>query len=118
MKTSCVNIFGHVQDKTACMSDYFRPLAALIKGGKFRWQQYDEQDVRVTVFGDTAVVTGELFMKGTGAKLTNGQWESSPQASIEGRLRFTRVWIRRGGEWKLAAPHNAVPMTLQVIPQR
>jgi len=54
------------------MAGYFRPLAALIKVGKFRWERYDEHDVRVTMLGDTAVVTGELAMKGTGAKFTQG----------------------------------------------
>jgi len=49
-------IFGRVQNKTAWMAEYFRPLAALIKNGKFRWERYEEHDVRVTMLGDTAVV--------------------------------------------------------------
>jgi len=67
------DIFGHVQDKAAWMSEYFRPLAALIKDGKFRWERYEERDLRLTVLGDTGVVTGELAMRGIGAKFTEGK---------------------------------------------
>ena len=104
------DIFGHVQDKSTWMVEYFRPLAALTKAGKFRWERYDERDVRVVVLGDTAVVTGELVMKGTGAKPTQGKWEEAPGASIEGNFRFTRVWIKRDGSWLLAALQNSAPM--------
>jgi len=107
------DIFGHVQDKSAWMSEYFRPLAALIKVGKFRWERYDERDVRVAMLGDTAVVTGELIMKGTGAKFTQGKPEEAAGTSVEGTLRFTRVWIKRYGTWLLAALHNSAPMGVQ-----
>jgi len=104
------DIFGRVQDKTSWMNEYFRPLAALIKSGKFRWERYEERDVRVTMVGGTAVVTGALAMKGAGAKITQGKWEEAAGASIEGTFRFTRVWIKRDGTWLLAAVHNSVPM--------
>jgi len=107
------DILGHVQDKPAWMAEYFRPLAALIKVGKFRWERYDEHDVRVTMLGDTAVVTGELAMKGTGAKFTQGKWEEAPGTSIEGTLRFTRVWVKRDGSWLLVALHNSAPLGVQ-----
>jgi uncharacterized protein DUF4440 len=107
------DILGHVQDKPAWMAEYFRPLAALIKVGKFRWERYDEHDMRVTMLGDTAVVTGELAMKGTGAKLTQGKWEEAPGTSIKGTLRFTRVWVKRDGSWLLVALHNSAPLGVQ-----
>jgi hypothetical protein len=112
------DIFGHVQDKAAWMSEYFRPLAALIKDGKFRWERYEERDLRLTVLGDTGVVTGELAMRGIGAKFTEGKPEEAPHTSIEGTLRFTCVWINRGGSWLLAALHNAAPMEIQSKPAR
>ena len=107
------DILGHVQDKSAWMAEYFRPLAALIKAGKFRWERYDERDVRIVMLGETAVVTGELTMKGTGAKFTQGKWEEAPARSIEGTLRFTRVWIKRDGAWLLVALHNSAPLGVQ-----
>jgi hypothetical protein len=104
------DILGHVQNKAAWMAEYFRPLAALIKGGKFRWERYEERDVRVTMWGDTAVVTGELAMRGAGATFMQGRWEEAPNKSVEGTLRFTRVWIKRDGSWLLAGLHNSAPM--------
>jgi hypothetical protein len=113
---SQTDIFGHVQDKTTWMSAYFRPLATLMKNGTFRWERYDETEVRITPLGNVAVVTGELSMKGIGAKMSGGQWEASPTSTIEGTLRFTRVWIRRDGKWVLAALHNAVPLKAEGKP--
>jgi Domain of unknown function (DUF4440) len=112
------DIFGHVQDKAAWMSEYFRPLASLLKSGKFRWEQYEETDVRITMLGETAVVTGALKMKGTGARFTSGRPEAAPQTSVEGTLRFTRVWFRQNGAWVLAALHNAAPLGVQTKPAR
>lgn len=107
------DIFGRVQNKATWMSEYFRPLASLQKAGKFRWERYEESDVQVTMLGQTAVVTGALSMKGTGAKFTTGKWEESPQSTIEGTLRFTRVWVKQDGAWVLAALHNAIPLGVQ-----
>jgi hypothetical protein len=104
------DIFGHVQDKSAWMSEYFRPLATLMKKGAFRWERYEERDVRITQFDNVAVVTGELVMRGVGARISGGLWEASPTSTIEGTLRFTRVWIRQNEKWVLAALHNAAPL--------
>lgn len=107
------DILGRVQNKAAWMAEYFRPPAALIKSGKFRWERYEERDVRVTMLGDTAVVAGELDMKGTGATFMQGKREETPNKRIKGTLRFTRVWIKRDGSWLLAALHNSAPMGVQ-----
>jgi len=101
------DIFGYVQDKSAWLNEYFRPLAGLIKAGKFRWEVYDERDVRIRMLGDTAVVIGSMTLKGSGAKPAGHTWEASPQSSVGANLRFTRVWINRNGRWFLAAVHNA-----------
>jgi uncharacterized protein DUF4440 len=101
------DIMGRVQDKSAWLAEYFRPLAALIKAGKFRWEMYDEKDVQMRMLGDTAVVVGSLTLKGTGARPVERTWEASPQSSVGGTLHFTRVWINRNGRWLLAAVHNA-----------
>ena len=101
------DIFGYVQDKSAWLNEYFRPLAGLIKAGKFRWEVYDERDVRIRMLGDTAVVIGSMTLKGTGAKPAGHTWEAAPQSSVGANLRFTRVWINRNGRWFLAAVHNA-----------
>ena len=104
------DISGHVQSGSEWLAEYFRPLAQLIKAGQFHWDLRDEKDVQIQLFGDTAVVVGSLTMKGSGATWQPDRgWVASPGASV-GPLtfRFTRVFIKRGGKWLLAALHNAV----------
>jgi ketosteroid isomerase-like protein len=106
------DISGYVQDKTTWLNEYFKPLAELIKAGKFRWEVFDEKDVRLRVYGDTAIVIGSLELKGSGARPDSARhtWVADPDASFSRVLRFTRVYVRRNGKWLLAALHNAVPL--------
>lgn len=83
----------------------------LIKAGKFRWEVYEQKEVQLYVLGDSAVVVGNLELKGSGARPTpQHTWVADPDASFSGTLRFTHVYIKRNGEWLLAALHNAVPV--------
>jgi ketosteroid isomerase-like protein len=106
------DIYGHVQDKTSWLNEYFLPLAGLIKAGKFRWAVYDDKDIQIRVDGNMAVVIGSLELKGTGARPNRERhtWEADPNASFGGKLRFTHVYVKRNGKWLLAAAHNAVPL--------
>lgn len=103
------DIFGRVQNKAEWLTDYFKPLAALIKTGQFRWEVWEEKDLQVRHFGDVAVVVGSMTVKGSGASPVPGRgWVASPQATFgPTTLRFTRVWIRRNDKWLLAALQNA-----------
>jgi hypothetical protein len=102
------DISGYVQDKSAWLNEYFRPLAALMKASKFRWDTYEEKDVQIRSFDDTAIVIGSIALKGTGAKPSGHTWVESPETTFAGTLRFTRVWVKRDGSWKLAALQNAL----------
>jgi ketosteroid isomerase-like protein len=51
------------------------------------------EDVRVRVHGDTAVLTGRVTAKG---RLGSGR-------DISGQYRYLRVFVRRDGQWRLAA---------------
>jgi steroid delta-isomerase-like uncharacterized protein len=102
------DIWGRRQDRAAWLAEYFRPLAALIGTGRFRWEVYDQRDVDVRLLGDAAVVTGTLELRGRGARPRWRSWEADPDARIGATLRFTRFWIRRDGAWRIAALHNAV----------
>jgi hypothetical protein len=105
------DISGYVQDKAAWLNEYFRPLAELIKAGKFRWEVYEQKDVRLRMYGDSAVVIGRLEAKGSGARATpQHTWVADPNASFSGTLRFTHVYIKRNGKWLLVALHNALPL--------
>jgi hypothetical protein len=106
------DIYGFVQNKDAWLKHYFIPLAELIKAHKFRWEVYDEKEVQIRIHGDTAVVIGTLEAKGSGARVDAERhtWVADPNASFSGKLRFTRVYVRRNGKWLIAALHNAVPL--------
>jgi ketosteroid isomerase-like protein len=58
-------------------------------------QTHHVDDVRVRVFGDTAVVTGRTVV--TGAAGAAGEETVG--------LRFTDVFVRRAGRWKAVASH-------------
>jgi len=107
------DISGVVQDKETWLKNYFIPLADLIKAGKFRWETYDLQDVKVRIHGDTGIVIGTLEAKGSGARFDVEQhtWVADPNAAFSGKLHFTRVYVRRDGKWLLAALQNAVPIS-------
>lgn len=102
------DISGYVQDKSTWLNEYFRPIATLIKAGKFRWDTYEEKEVQIHMFGNTAVVTGSMALKGTGAKPSGHTLVESPETTFTGTLRFTRVWVKRNGNWRLAALQNAL----------
>lgn len=64
--------------------------------GEFKLVSYDVDDMKVRVYGKTAVVTGRTTTKlqGKDREVTN-------------RSRFTDVFVKRGGRWQLAAGHSS-----------
>lgn len=104
------DINGYRQDKTTWLNEYFKPLADLIKAGKFHWDEFERTNLHFQFYGHCAIVTGELHAKGTGAKLgAQHTWVPDPNASFSGTLHFTHVYIRQNDKWMLAALHNQVP---------
>lgn len=55
-------------------------------------------EMKVRVHGDTAIVTGVYHEKGLDA-----------QKTYDYRDRFTDVWMKKAGKWRLVAAHYAVP---------
>ena len=101
------DVSGHVQDKQAWLKEYFGPLAPLLKSGKTQLATFDRSDIVVRDFGDTVVVAGKQTFKFAGVN----PWD--PKVTFQPGpprvLRFTQVWIKRSGAWKLAVVHNAIP---------
>jgi ketosteroid isomerase-like protein len=60
--------------------------------GTMRILKMDITDTRVRVYGDTAVVTSQAQLQGT-----NGT------SDISGQYRYTRVYNRRLGQWKIVS---------------
>jgi ketosteroid isomerase-like protein len=61
--------------------------------GKTTYDAYQADDLAVRIYGETAVVTGRLSPKGTNA-------QGKP---MSGQYRFLRVWVKRGGDWRVVA---------------
>jgi len=79
---------GRVQYK----ADYLDELRTSAR----RNQGIANEDLRVRRHGDTVIVTGTSVQSG----ISNGQpWS--------GRFRFTRVWLKQDGAWKMAASHSS-----------
>lgn len=55
-------------------------------------------DMKVHVYGDVAVVTGQNTIKGT--------WEDIPR-NISGPYRFTDVFVKRAGRWQCVASQSS-----------
>lgn len=60
------------------------------RAGTLRIQSLDISDIKVRVFGNTAVVTSKAELTGM-----NGQ------SDISGNYRYTRVYNKRFGQWKI-----------------
>src|SRR5688500_14010874 len=69
-------------------------VAAGFRSGDVKYESMSQEDRKVRVYGDTAIVTGIDILKGR----DRGQ-------DVSGRRRFTRVWVKQGGQWRLAANH-------------
>lgn len=64
---------------------------------KAKWQVNEIDDLKVTVFGNTAIATGHWHGKGTDEK----------GADVDENERFTDVWMKSGGKWQCVASHNS-----------
>src|SRR4029079_891863 len=64
--------------------------------GEFKLISYAVDDMRVRVYGKTAVVTGR-----TTTKL------QSKDREVTNRSRFTDVFVKRDGRWQLVAGHSS-----------
>jgi len=60
------------------------------------WSSVEYTDLRVTVFGNTAVATGTFMGKGTNA--------GKP---VDARVRFTDTWVMTNGKWLCVATHDS-----------
>ena len=55
-------------------------------------------EMKIRMHGDTAVVTGVYHEKGVDS-----------QKAYDYHDRFTDVWMKKGGKWRLVAAHYSVP---------
>jgi ketosteroid isomerase-like protein len=62
------------------------------RAGTLHITSLDLSDLKVRVYGNTAVVTSRADLEG-----------NSGQKSISGRYRYTRVYTRQAGQWKIVS---------------
>lgn len=79
---------GRVEDKAGYLAD-------LRKRTRIN-HAIDNFDVQVRRYGDTAIVTGRTVQSGVGST-----------GPFSGQFRFTRVWVLREGQWRMAASHSS-----------
>ena len=79
-----INANGQVSNKAETMS--------MIKTGKIKLTANEVSDMKVRVYGDTAVVTGKSTAKGS----ING-------IELKGPVMFTRVYVKKSGKWQSVA---------------
>ena len=60
-------------------------------------ESYEFQDMRVKIYGDTAVATGHQITKG---KKKDG-------TPFKNNGRFTDIFVKRNGNWQTVAGHNS-----------
>jgi len=85
---------GTVRTKAQVISDF--------TSGDLKFQSITTDDVRVRVYGNTAVETGRSTMNG------QDRGKAVPRDN-----RFTRVWVKQRGRWRLVANHYSLLLTQQ-----
>ena len=64
------------------------------RSGRMKFDRYASSDVQVRLHGDTAVVTGRANrLRQAGGRSQEDDW------------RFTKVYVRHGGGWRVVAFH-------------
>jgi uncharacterized protein (TIGR02246 family) len=83
---SAVGTSGAVRNKAQAIADN--------KSGALKIESQSFDNVNVRVYGDTAVITGVATQKGR-----------DKGKDISGQIRFTRVYVKRNGQWRIVAGH-------------
>ena len=74
---------GSVKNRAEALAEW--------KGGEHKYESYQSDDIKVRVYGDTAVVTARVTRK------------SRTDAENVGQFRHTRVFVKQQGTWRLVA---------------
>jgi uncharacterized protein (TIGR02246 family) len=85
---------GTVRTKPQVISDF--------TSGELKFQSIITDEVKVRVYENTAVETGLSTMLG-----------QDKGKAVPRETRFTRVWVKQEGRWRLVANHYSLRMTQQ-----
>jgi ketosteroid isomerase-like protein len=73
-----------------------------LRASGFHYEKFDTTEMKVQLYGDAAVVTGKIHLKGVDKK--SGK-------AIEGNMRMTDTFIRQGGKWQVVASQTTAMPT-------
>lgn len=73
-----------------------------LRAGGFHYEKFETTEMKVQLYGDAAVVTGKIYLKGVQKK--SGK-------TIEGNMRMTDTFIRQGGKWQVVASQTTAMPT-------
>ena len=90
-----INNGGKPLDKKTWMN-WNRQRRQWLDAGQLKIDRYDTDEIQIVVKGDTAVIVGRIQSAGTR--------QGKP---FEVDIRFTNVWVKRGGTWLRLAFHDA-----------
>jgi ketosteroid isomerase-like protein len=79
-----INMNGQVSDKAQMIEGF--------KSGKNKLSSDEVSDMKVRLYGDTAIVTGKVAVKG----MMGGK-------DVTGQALFTRVYVKKGAQWQSVA---------------
>ena len=68
----------------------------MVRSNRMPFTKYETSEIRVKPFTDSAVVTGRLLRE----RLMNGK-------TITDDWRFTKVYVRSGGRWRVTSWHGS-----------
>jgi ketosteroid isomerase-like protein len=85
---------GTVRTKPQVISDF--------TSGDLKFQSITTEQVKVRIYENTAVETGLSTMLG-----------QDKGKAVPRETRFTRVWVKQEGRWRLVANHYSLRMTQQ-----
>jgi len=83
---------GTVRTKPQVLSDF--------TSGELKFQSITTDEVRIRIYGNTALETGRSTMIG------EDKGKAVPRDN-----RFTRVWVKQHGRWRLVANHYSLLIT-------
>ena len=67
---------------------------SVFKTGRMKFDRYETSDTSIRVYPDSAVVSGRMQRgRKMGDRVVDDDW------------RFTKVYVRRGGQWQVVAFH-------------
>ncbi len=76
-----ISVLGRTSTKAELLENF--------KSGKVKFEAIDVLDVKVRVYGDTALVNSTANVKGYSGTM-----------DISGQYRSVRVWVKRKGQWQ------------------